>query len=506
MKGDLTIRKTKTASGATAVQVVRYEGKRCIVEKHIGSAHDQPTFAALMTAAQCYLETHRKQPDLFASIVPSTIPIEHAQLTGVTHRFARDSLHHCLRLCGIRDLPEIYIDLALMRIIEPASKLRTIELIHRYFGIRYAQRTVYRLLPKILAYRERIEDAAIKTALNDLKETFSLVLYDVTTLYFESFKEYDFQQPGFSKDNKPQQPQIVIGLLTTRSGFPVMHEVFEGNTFEGHTMLRVVHRFQKRFEGVKPIIVADAAMLSQENMRTLNEEGYRYIVGARLANTTSHFIEKISTSLPRTDKAHQRFEYARNQKERYTIICEFSVARYKKDKREFEKQVKRAQELIQRKEPGRRAKFVRKSHTTGRLYEFNDALKEKAEKLLGIKGYVTNIPEKDMTNAEVMGYYHDLWHVEQAFRMSKSDLKARPIFHCTQDSIKAHLLICFVALMMGKYLEIKTGLSIRKIRDQLWEIQEAHVVNRLTGEKYVLKTAETPLLDGNLLEILKNSH
>ena len=123
-----------------------------------------------------------------------------------------------------------------------------------------------------------IESAAIQTARDELQEKFSLVLYDVITLYFESFKEYDFQKPGFSKDNKPMQPQIVIGLITTRSGFPVMHEVFEGNTFEGHTMLAIVRRFQERVGETKPVIVADAAMLSKANMQQLEKEGYLSLI------------------------------------------------------------------------------------------------------------------------------------------------------------------------------------------------------------------------------------
>src|SRR5690606_1164665 len=194
---------------------------------------------------------------------------------------ARDILMACASRCGLGDLPELYRDLALMRIIEPTSKLRTIELLQQYFNVRYAQRTVYRALPKLLEMQGVIEEASTQTARQELDEAFNLVLYDVTTLYFESFKDYDLQRPGFSKDNKPQQPQIVVGLITTRSGFPLMHEVFEGNTFEGHTMLEIVGKFQKRVGQAKPVIVADAAMLSKDNMLKLGAQGYRYIVGAR---------------------------------------------------------------------------------------------------------------------------------------------------------------------------------------------------------------------------------
>ena len=118
----------------------------------------------------------------------------------------------------------------------------------------------------------------------------------------------------------------------------------------------------------------------------------------------------------------------------------------------------------------------------------NEELKSKTEKLLGVKGYITNVPENVLSNTQVVDYYHDLWHVEQSFRVSKTDLQARPIFHQTHDAIKAHVLLCFMALMMGKFLEIKTGLSLRQIRDILWNVHEAHILDTLTGKTLTLQT------------------
>jgi len=247
-----------------------------------------------------------------------------------THQFARNALLACARKCGLGSLPELYLDLALMRIIEPTSKLRSMELLELHFKVTYAKRTLYRLFPELLAHKDAIDAAAIKAAQGELQEQFRLVLYDVTTLYFESFKEYDFQKPGLSKDNKPMQPQIVIGLITTRSGFPVMHEVFEGNTFEGKTMLKVIQRFQERVGVTKPVIVADAGMLSKDNMLKLENEGYRYIVGARVASTAASFIDQVHKTLPRNDKALRRFSY-KSVVKNATMICEFSESRYKKD-------------------------------------------------------------------------------------------------------------------------------------------------------------------------------
>lgn len=504
MRGDLTVRKTQTASGATAIQVVRYESSRCVVVQHIGSAHTADDCEALLAQAHQYAEAHCVQPSLFAQeFAPApAVDMRQAKLLGVTHQFARHALLACAARCGLGRLHALYQDLAIMRIIEPTSKLRTLALLERYFKVSYAQRTTYRLLPSLLNHQVQIEEAAIMLAQSELNETFNLVLYDVTTLYFESFKEYDFQRPGFSKDNKAQQPQIVIGLITTRSGFPVMHEVFEGNTFEGHTMLQILKRFEQRVGNhCKPVIVADAAMLSKENMQRLNEQSYRFIVGARLANTTQAFIEQIAKALPRTDGASQRFEY-NYVKQKVDIVCEFSVARYKKDKREMDKQIVRAQALLARNEPGRRAKFVKKADDKDQ-FEFDTALRNKSEKLLGIKGYVTNIPPTELSDGQIIAYYHDLWHVEQAFRMTKTDLQTRPIFHRTEEAIRSHVLICFMALMMGKYLEIKTSMSLRKIRDDLWQVHEAHIRDERTGYVHKLKVGLDLPATAKLIDLLK---
>jgi transposase len=279
-----------------------------------------------------------------------------------------------------------------------------------------------------------------------------------------------------------------------------MHEIHKGNTFEGHTMLDIVKKFQKRHASAKPIIVADAAMLSRNNMECLEADGYHYIVGGRLANTAPSFIEKVSTTLPRQDGSAIRLPYSGYN---YDIICTYSEARARKDRREFEKQIARAKELIARKEPGKRAKFVKKSPDNKASFILDEKLKEKTEKLLGIKGYCTNIPENTLSHDQIVTYYCELWHIEQAFRMSKTDLKTRPIFHYTHEAIKAHVLLCFMALMMGKFLEIKTSLSLRSIRDILWNVHEAHIEDTLTGNQITLQTNLTDYNESGLADVLK---
>lgn len=487
MRGDLTIRKVRTGSGAIAIQVVRYVKRKCVVVRHIGSASNDDELTILSQQAEIVREQLCAQPSLFAKIPQKQIlHAEHLSLQTVTHKFALNFLRNCLQTCGLGFLNPLYQDLALMRIIEPTSKLRTLELLERYFNLSYARRTLCRLLPKFINQKDEIEEASYKTVCTHFDNTLAFVLYDVTTLYFESHEpDDDLRARGFSKDDKSKQPQVVVGLLVTLQGFPLRHEIYKGNTFEGHTMLEVVKQFQERHKNTKPIIVADAAMLSQDNMTLLENEGYQYIVGARLANTSSSFIDTLSSTLAKKDGNCIRLSYPNRP---YSIVCAYSEKRAKKDKRDFDKQLARAQELIARKELGKRAKFVKKSESHKDALELNEELKIKTEKLLGIKGYVTNIPSETLSNEQVIFYYQELWHVEQAFRMSKTDLKTRPIFHYSHDAIKAHVLICFTALMIGKFLEIKTGLSLRRVRDILWNVHEAHIIDTLTGKQIILQS------------------
>lgn len=503
MKKGLIIRTVKTASGATAVQIIRYENKKRVVVKHIGSAHNADKLTVLRNEAELIREKLSLQLSLFplSESHPRLVHMDHLQLQSVTHCFAHQALKQCIKQCELHFLHSLYQDLAIMRIIEPASKLRSITLLQRFFHTTYAERTVYRLLPKLILQKKEIEQAAYKTACTHFGESFALVLYDVTTLYFESHEPDDeLRARGFSKDDKSKQPQIVIGLLVTPQGFPLMHEVYKGNTFEGHTMLDVVKKFQKHHVDTKPIIVADAAMLSRDNMQYLETEGYQYIVGARLANTPQSFIEIISLTLSKTDNSMVRLNYPNRS---FDVVCAYSSQREKKDRRQFEKQILKANELIKRKEAGKRAKFVKKSKDGKPIFILDEELKQKTEKLLGIKGYCTNIPDSEISNEQVVSYYHDLWRIEQAFRISKTDLKTRPIFHYAHDAIQAHVLLCFMALMMGKFIEIKTGLSLQRARDILWNVHEVHIQDDLTKNTFTLKTNLDEYNDSGLSQILK---
>jgi transposase len=478
----LSIRKIKTASGSASVQIVYYKNRKVVIEKHIGSGKTNQEIESLVKKGKAWIAKNSLQGDLFPAKSTNTVCLSDLQFLGITHRFAYQLLERVAVQCGFDiDQDRFVFDFAIMRLIEPTSKLRAITLLERYFNVSYSQRTVYRKILKLESRKQIIETIAVKYAKEMLQEDLSLVLYDVTTLYFETFKGDELRIEGFSKDNKSQQPQIVLGLIVTRQGFPLSYEVFAGNTFEGKTMLSVLDNFTKKNEVSRTIIVADAAMLSQTNIEELKQRKLSYIVGARLGNTSLKIIENAYNKLQNKDGKTIRINTANGE-----LIIEFKIKRYRKDKNEMEKLLAKAKQLVEANQPGKRAKFV-KHKDKDNQYILNETLIEKAKLLLGMKGYYTNIPETILSNKDIITRYLDLWHIEQAFRMAKSDLASRPVFHHKKEAVRSHILICFMALIMGKFLEINTNLSLKQIIDAIWVVTDANLYDATTNTTVTLR-------------------
>lgn len=479
-----SIRTTKTSSGSIAVQAVKYEKRKTVILKHFGSARTRTELSALMKDAGIWLEKFTRQSSLFNTEKKSrVIHLGVNQCLGVRYFCLYAVLKIIVGRIGFELLEnKLLVDLVIMQVIEPSSKLRVLGLLNRYFGLSRSRRTLYRILPKIALYQKEVETLAITFAKKELKNNLSFVLYDVTTLYFESFDADDLRKPGFSKDNKSLQPQIVLGLLVNTEGFPLRYEIFSGNIFEGKTMMPVLRKFREEKGTEVFSVVADAAMMGLENLEELKKEGLTYIVGARTANLSLKVMNIVTERL----KGHCDSDSVRVPTPHGDLIASFSSIRYRKDKKDMERQIEKAKKLVSTKETGKRAKFVK---TNKASYELNQALIEKTTRLLGIKGYYTNIPKDKMNDEGIIAQYKNLWHVEQSFRMSKSDLAARPMYHHKQDSIKAHLTICFMALAVGKYLELKTGLSLRRVIDLLKQVQDARIINTQTKEEILIRAA-----------------
>ena len=477
------IRTTKTASGATAVQVVRYVERKTKLAVHIGSAHNQDEIKTLKLMAESWVERNSKQSCLFnVSNKPSGLAVlDKCEYLGIRYTFIYETLCKLLNRFRFSSIGnKLLLDLLIMRLIEPVSKLESIELLKDFFGITHRRQSFYESIPKMVKMKGEIEGLVADVAIKEFGFDFSMVFYDVTTLYFESFTADELRKPGFSKDSKSNQPQIVIGLMVNRLGFPLGYEIFEGNKFEGHTMIPVIRSFQAKY-GIETLtVVADAAMISTENIEALKANGLTYIVGGRMGNLSKTKIVEISKRLKRVDKASIRTETKHG-----TLVCDFSVKRYKKDKNEMEKQLKKATYYLGHPAKMRRTKFLKNLGKNN--FGLNSELMEKTNSLLGIKGYYTNL-EEEVSDRDIVGHYHNLWHVEQAFRIAKSDLQMRPIFHFKQDTIRTHILICFMALATAKYMEIKTGKSLAQIIKLLKRVTDARILNLITKEEIVMRT------------------
>ncbi len=249
-------------------------------------------------------------------------------------------------------------------------------------------------------------------------------------------------------------------------------------------MIPVVKTFQKVHGTEQLTVVGDAGMLSAKTIAELMKEKLSYIVGARVANLGTAMIDQLACELGNTDGKTLRLATKQGD-----LIGEFSLKRFRKDKHEMEKQITRAKELVKKQEPGKRSKFVTVTKEKEK-YVLNDTLVEKTKKLLGIKGYYTNLPQATLADAGVIARYHELWHVEQSFRMAKSDLVTRPIFHHKKEAIEAHMLICFMALAVGKYMELETKLSLRRIVDMLRTAADATIIDTVTKQQFVLPPAD----------------
>ena len=423
---------------------------------------------------------------------------------GFRYAFAYETITKIFRLFEFTELnSQLLLDMVLIRIIQPASKLESLRLLSEHFGIKRKRADWYRSIASVISTKGLIEKKAVSLAKRNFAFDFSIVFYDVTTLYFETFNEdEDTQQAkglrkaGFSKDNKANQPQIVIGLIVTREGFPISYDIFEGNTFEGKTFIPMITRFKKSHNVQNLTVVADAAMISLTNVQSLVTNNLSYIVGARIGNLKLEQIKEVSKKLGGVDGSSTRIET-----ERGLLVCDFSLKRYNKDKREMEKQVKKAEYLISQSSKIKRSKFLKIEGET--TYVLNAELIDKTKLLLGIRGYYTNLV--DQTDETIIAHYRNLWHVEQAFRIAKSDLEMRPIYHFKRPAIEAHVLICFMALAVCKYMELKTGLSIKAVIKLLKQITDARLLNTLTNEEFTIRS-EIPVETQEVLKKISFPH
>jgi Transposase DDE domain len=457
------VRTVKTSSGATAVQVVWSwrRGSRSI--EHLGSAHDEVELAALMAAAAERLAAGQTELDLGISghLEPGTLPILSSQMTALWQ-----ALCAAYRVLGLESATKgdnVFRDLVLARIIEPSSKIDAERVLGEVGAASASYATVKRRLRGYAqpSWRQKLAGAcAAHAGLGPA----SLVLFDVSTLYFETDAGDGFREPGFSKERR-LEPQITLGLLTDASGFPLTVQAFEGNRAETATMLPVINAFKAAHQLTDVTVVADAGMISEANQVALQVARLSFVLGTRipfLPDVVRRWRDKHpGEAIPDGLVLTQPWPSTSSEKVRgipdRVIHYQFRHDRARRTLRGIDEQVAKAQRAVDGHAPVKRNRYIQ---LTGATKSVNHTLEAKTRALAGWKGYTTNLVGQPATF--VIDAYHQLWHIEKAFRMSKHDLQARPIYHHLRESIEAHLSIVLAAMAVCHYIEHQTGWSIKK--------------------------------------------
>jgi transposase len=446
------IRQKKNKSGVISIQVIDKSSGKYKVLKTIGSSSDKLRIRQLLTEAEIWIKKHSglveidfSQSDvLLEQLVGS---IQQIKIIGIELLLGK--LFTDIGFSTIKDA--LFKKLVLARLCYPASKLKTIDYLRRYEGFETNEAAVYRYLDKLNASQKRtVQNISYKHTLKVLNNTFQIVFYDVTTLYFEVEQEDDLRKTGFSKDGKHQQPQIVLGLLVSTGGYPLAYEIYNGKKYEGDTMLPVLNLFKRKYKLQNLVVVADAGLLSNRNIESLQNNGYQYILGARIKNESKAIATQIQT-LELENGASATLQKNSNTK----LIISYSLARAKKDNANREKGIAKLEKQIK---TGKLTKAQINNKGYNKFLKMNGEIKIVVDKTKitadkkwdGLKGFITNTTLSKEAVIENYGY---LWQIEKAFRVAKTDLKIRPIYHYVQRRIEAHICLAFVAYKIYKELE-----------------------------------------------------
>lgn len=455
---EVFIRKKKNTSGSLSVQIIDKSSGKYRVVQTVGSSGHLDEIERLVRKAYVVLHPEEEhQPPLFPTILPDDAAVEnfldsvagtHIRTIGPELIFG--SLFDRIGFGIVQE--ELFRHLVVARLAYPASKLKTVDYLYRYRGIVTHEDSIYRFLDTLNEkHKEKVERIAYEQTRKTLG-AISVVFYDMTTLYFDAEDEDDLRKIGFSKDGKFQNPQIMVGLLVGAGGYPIGYDIFEGNTFEGKTLLPVLEKIEKRYVLGKPIVVADAAMLSHSNIVELTSHGYQFILGARIKNE-KEVMQKQILKQGVGVKDGDTFELAKADGTR--LIISHSDKRARKDAYNRQKGLKKLRAKVASGKLGK-AQITNRGYNkfltlSGEVTVAVDEEKVKEDaRWDGLKGYVTSTA---LTATEVIEHYGHLWQIEKAFRISKTDLRIRPIFHYKRRRIEAHLCIAFVAYAIWKELE-----------------------------------------------------
>ena len=448
------VREVKNRSGSISIQIISKANSRYKVVKTLGSATMLREIEKLKQRARQEIKEMSNQLELFESNndrlidqVFETLQNSNIQTIGPELIFGKIFDH-----IGFNKVEnDMFRHLVISRIAFPLSKLKTMEYLYRYQGVSIGIDSIYRFLDKLNSrLKPQVEQIAFEHTKRLLQGEISVVFYDMTTLYFEASDEDDLRKTGFSKDGKHQHPQIFLGLLVSLGGYAIGYDIFEGNTYEGHTLIPFLENISKKFNLDKPVVIADSGLLSNSNISALEEKGYEYILGARIKNESEKIKQKI-LSQQYADGQTSSIKVSEGKR----LIIHYSDKRAVKDTYNRQRGLKRLEKRIK---SGRLTKSNINTRGYNKYLKLNGDISIKIDydkfkqdqQWDGLKGYISNTK---LSDKQIVENYQNLWHIERAFRMSKTDLRIRPIYHHLKDRIEAHICVCFAAYSIYKELE-----------------------------------------------------
>lgn len=457
------VRKKQNKSGSISVQIISKSSGKYKVYKTIGSSSNSEDIDRFFNKANQEINCIKRQLNLFEDkedilIERFTDTISNSQIEVIGPELVFGRIFDYIGYGAIKYgaiKKDLFRHLVITRLVYPGSKLKTIEYLQRYKNIEISIDSIYRFLDTLQNnLKEEIENISFSRTRKLLGGEIEIVFYDMTTLYFEASDEDDLRKTGFSKDGKHQCPQIYIGLLVGAEGYAIGYDIFEGNISEGHTLIPMIEKFEKRFKLDKPVIIADSGLLSQCNIKSLESNGYEYIIGARIKNEKEKIKQKI-LSLDLSNEIPHRIKTDNNN----SIIVSYSSSRAAKDLRNRTKGLHRLEKKIK---SGKLTKSNINNRGYNKYLKLDGEIKitidtdkfQRDNKWDGIKGYITNTKLEPKT---IVKNYNQLWKIEKAFRISKTDLRIRPVYHHLRRRIEAHISIAFVAY--GIYMDLERALK-----------------------------------------------
>jgi transposase len=369
------------------------------------------------------------------------------------------------------------------RLIDPLSKSATFTWRERVYGEAWDQlelQHLFRSLDIIADHQDMLEKSFFEKTRSLFKSPVSIVFYDLTTIYFESQQADALRKYGYSKDNKTDCVQIVIGLVINQDGLPISYHLFPGNTYEGKTVVPVLNKLKKDFQVEKIIFVGDKGLVGNEVMQELSAAGYEYIIAAKISKTASEYHREILNrkNYKRIDdivSAHQIIAEGKR------LVLGYSKKRAERDKKQRDLLLERLQKRLDKSsKPKSITKSAYNSYLTmegeSRMKIDPQKVEENA-KWDGFFGFYTN--NGSMSNKQIVLTYQMLWKIENSFRVLKSTLDLRPVYHWTEKRIQGHIMICFLSLYMLRAIEYKIN------RQEKLNISTDEIFNHLDKIKAV---------------------